>query len=65
MPTITVLLPDDTAVALRETGETFNYAITINGRIECCYNDFDFAWEDFGKTVRCATLEDAKMVVKS
>lgn len=59
---ITKVLPDGTEVALEETDAEFDHSLSINGKVECMYNTFDHAWEDFGAIVRCATLQQAKTV---
>jgi len=58
---LTALLSDGTNVCLRETQNAeAPYGLEINGRTECRYFDFDFAWSDFGRSVRCATLEESR-----
>lgn len=63
---LTAVLSDDTTVCLRETPDAeAPYGLEINGKTECCYFDFDFAWSDFGRCVCCATWEDAKGIAYS
>jgi hypothetical protein len=69
MISLTALLSDNTTVALSEDAdsseEPFQFSLRISGTVVCRYNDFDFAWEDFGRTVRCASLEEARGVANS
>lgn len=63
---LNALLSDNTNVCLRETPHAdAPYGLEINGKLECGYFDFDFAWLDFGRCVRCVTLEDARGIAHS
>jgi hypothetical protein len=70
MQLISSFLSDDTVVSLvseaaAEEPESFNFHVLVNGKIECSYTTWAHAWEDFGRCVRCTTLEDAVSVARS
>jgi hypothetical protein len=62
MQLISTLLSDRTTVSLVSDGtgedpESFNFHLMVNGKLECSYNTWEHAWEDFGSCVRRATLQ--------
>lgn len=70
---LTFVLSDGTQITLKETSEetsetcgddVFPFSLIIAGKVECCYNSFEHAWEDFGTCVRCATLEVLRSVAE-
>jgi hypothetical protein len=61
------LLSDETVATLREVsaGDGFPYRLLLNGRVECCYDTFQHAWDEFGKVLGCVTLNEALGVAAS
>jgi hypothetical protein len=63
MQSMAVVLPDGTAVQLKENGALeFRFDLVVNGKVECRYDTFQHAWEDFGRMVRCTVLEEVMEV---
>lgn len=62
MVRLAAVLSDDTSVSLEESTEDSDWPfyISVNGCVDCRYDTFQFAWEDFGRIVRCASLEEVK-----
>lgn len=55
---------EDGEVAGRCDEENFPFSFRINDEDECRYNTFEHAWEDFGRCVRCTTLEELYKVAR-
>lgn len=61
---LTSVLSDNTQITLKQTADEFGFHLIIAGKVECQYNTFDHAWEDLGRCVRCATLEEVYSIAR-
>jgi hypothetical protein len=69
MQLISAYLSDNTTVSLvsevaDEDPESHQHHLMVDGRIECSYNSWEHAWEEFGLCVRCATVTEVVKVAR-
>lgn len=62
MPTACLTLQDYTVIALKELPypqDEMTHEIALDGKVQCRYSTFEFAWEDLGKLIQCKTHAEA------